>query len=34
MKEVLRGTRNAQFSNWDDFYSAFIDWFSLTVRLR
>jgi hypothetical protein len=34
MREVLRETRNAQFWNWDDFYSAFIDWFSLTVRSR
>ena len=34
MQDVLREDRSARFKNWQEFYSAFQEWFSYTVRTR
>ena len=34
MRDVLNDSRSASFRNWNDFYNAFMDWFSYTTKVR
>ena len=34
MQDVLRNASSAKFRGWSEFYSAFQEWFSLTIRTR